>query len=131
MSARGVASRILLVLGLSLVGLALVVLAAFRLGLVATEGMADLGLVVGAMMMGGLGGALCALSLLVAPRRGLTRPQAILAAVGCLPALLAGIAFASTGASGPRVIGLLLVALAVAGPFFGSHLLRGARQRAL
>jgi hypothetical protein len=125
------AARSLLALGLAFIAVALVVLAAFRLGLVPSQGMEDLGLVVGAMLLGGLGGALCALSLLLSPRRGLSRTQAVLAMVGCLPALLAGVAFASSGAPGPRVFGLLLVALAVAGPLFGRHLLRGPRQRAL
>lgn len=131
MSARRVASRVLLVFGLALVGVGLVALAAFRLGLVRLEGIEDLGLVVGAMLLGGLGGGLCAAGLLLAPPGGLSRAQLLLGAAGCLPALLAGAAFVSAGAPGPRVFGLLVALLALAGLLAAGRLLLRPRQRAL
>ena len=129
MSPRRTASLSLFGIGLVLLVGALLTLAATRLGLLPAEGLEDLGRIVGAMLAAGLAGVAFAVGLLVAPPGSLPRWQVALAAAGCVPALVAGYAFVSTGTRGPMAFGFVVLALGVAGLFAALRLLRDARRR--
>lgn len=129
MSLRRLASRTLFALGLLLLLGAFGLLAASWL--LPAQGLEDLGRVVGAMLVAGLAGIAFAVGLLVTPPAGVPRWQVALSALGCLPAALAGAAFASTGTTPLMAFGLLVVGLSLAGLVSAWRLVRAAPQRVL
>lgn len=79
------------------------------------EGMQDLGRIVGSMLLAGLAAIPFALSMALAARRGMPRLMLAIATLGCLLALLPGVAFFAMLTTGGLLLGALILASGVGG----------------
>jgi hypothetical protein len=107
------ASRTLFALGILLVAGALAMLVAASA--LPSSGFEDLGRIVGALLLAGGAGVAFALALLLA--RGTTMPRwmVVVAALGCLLALLPAIGLLTAGVTNGALFGALFLGAAVAG----------------
>lgn len=122
MTWRRPASRLLFALGaLLLLGALGLLVASWTLP---AQGMEDLGRVVGALLLAGASSVPFALSLLLARGTAMPRPMVVIAALGCLLALLPAFAFLSAGVAGSMAFGTLFLAAALGGVYGALRLWR-------
>lgn len=111
MAWRRPTSRLLFALGCLLAGGAVALF--LRVYLIPAASMEDLGFVVGAMLLAGLAGVPFALSLVLAQRP--SRAFVVVAAIGCLLALVLAVGLLGAGVTGATLLGALFLVAALVG----------------